>query len=97
MEKDDLEIEEQEDDDEDIQELMDDYDLSLGEAKKVKRIMDEAWQRAHNIILEKRNVLDVIAVELMRVENIEREEFEKLLLTNGIIPKRKKEEELISL
>ncbi len=75
------------------------YSEAFGEKidAEVKRIMDEAWQRAHNIILEKRNVLDVIAVELMRVENIEREEFEKLLLTNGIIPKRKKEEELISL
>lgn len=58
---------------------------------EVKRIMDEAWNRARLIIIEKRQALIAIADELMRVENIEREEFEKLLLAHGIIPKRKEE------
>jgi cell division protease FtsH len=58
---------------------------------EVKRIMDEAWNRARLIIIEKRNVLNVIAEELMRVENIEREEFEKILIAHGITPKRKEE------
>jgi len=58
---------------------------------EVKRIMDEAWNRARLIITEKRVVLTAIAEELMRVENIEREEFEKLLLLHGIAPKRREE------
>ena len=69
------------------------YSESYGEKidDEVKRIMDDAWQRARTIILEKRNVLIAIADELMRVENIEREEFEKILITHGIKPKRKEE------
>lgn len=58
---------------------------------EVKRIMDEAWNRARLIVIEKRQALISIAEELMRVENIEREDFEKLLIANGITPKRKEE------
>lgn len=61
---------------------------------EVKRIMDEAWNRARAIIVDKRAVLIAIAEELIQVENIEREEFEKILLAHGIAPK-KKEEELV--
>ncbi len=58
---------------------------------EVKRIMEEALGRARKIILDRRDVLIVIAEELMRVENIEREEFEKILIAHGITPKRKEE------
>ncbi len=58
---------------------------------EVKRIMDEAWARARKIIIDKRDALTAIAEELMRVENIEREEFEKLLIMHGIKPKQKEE------
>ena len=59
---------------------------------EVKRIMDDAWNRARLIVIEKRHVLTAIAEELMRVENIEREEFEKILIVHGIVPKRKEEQ-----
>jgi cell division protease FtsH len=58
---------------------------------EVKHIMDEAWNRARHIITEKRTALTSIAEELMRVESLEREDFEKLLLVNGIVPKKKEE------
>lgn len=58
---------------------------------EIKNIMDNAWNRAKLIITEKRHVLTAIAEELMRVENIEREEFDKLLIVHGITPKRKEE------
>jgi cell division protease FtsH len=58
---------------------------------EIKRIMDDAWNRARAIVTEKKNVLIAIAEELMRVENIERDEFEKLLIVHGIVPKRKEE------
>ncbi len=67
------------------------YSEAFGEKidGEVKRIMDEAWNRARGIILDKREALISIAEELMRVENIEREAFEKLLVLNGIQPKVK--------
>ncbi len=58
---------------------------------EVKRIMDDAWNRARLIVTDKRHVLTAIAEELMRVENIERDEFEKLLIAHGIVPKKKEE------
>jgi cell division protease FtsH len=69
------------------------YSESMGTKidDEVKRIMDEAWTRARKIILDRRDVLTAIAEELMRVENIEREEFDKLLLVHGILPKKKEE------
>jgi hypothetical protein len=34
-------------------------------------------------------LLDAIAERLIEVENIERDEFEKILIANGVTPKRK--------
>lgn len=70
-----------------------DYSESMGAKidEEVKRIMTEAWDRAKMIIVEKRSALNAIAEELIKVENIEREEFEKLLVLNGITPKKKEE------
>lgn len=47
--------------------------------KEVKRLIDEAFERANKIITQKRKFLDKIAQRLMEVETIEREEFEELL------------------
>lgn len=58
---------------------------------EVKRIMDDAWNRARLIVTDRRAVLTAIAEELMRVESIERDDFDKLLLAHGIVPKRKEE------
>jgi cell division protease FtsH len=67
------------------------YSEAMGEKIDidVKRIMNEAFEKATHIIKEKRVVLDAIAEELIKVENIEREAFEKILITYGIAPKRK--------
>jgi cell division protease FtsH len=62
--------------------------------EEVKRIMGEAFERATTILREKRTVLNAIAEELIRVENLEREAFEKLLTVHGI-PVKKKVETLI--
>ncbi len=58
---------------------------------EVKRIMSEGWERARVILTERREALNAIAEELIKVENIEREEFEKLLVLNGIVPKKREE------
>jgi cell division protease FtsH len=67
------------------------YSESFGEKidGEVKRIMDDAWERARTILTDKKALLQDIAEELMRVENIEREEFEKILVKHGVVPKRK--------
>lgn len=58
---------------------------------EVKRIIDEAYAKAKHIITEHRSVLDAIARTLVEKETIERDDFEKLLIANGITPKVKKD------
>ena len=55
---------------------------------EVKHIIDEAYKKASDIIKTQRKVLDAIAVRLIEVETIEREEFEQILIAHGITPKR---------
>ncbi|MDO8593611.1 MAG: ATP-dependent zinc metalloprotease FtsH [bacterium] len=59
---------------------------------EVARIIDEAKARAKKVISEHRGALDAIAKELIEKETIERSEFEKILLANGITPKKREEE-----
>ncbi len=54
---------------------------------EVSKIMDDNMKRAEKIITEHRKALDAIAHRLMEAETIEREDFEKLLIANGITPK----------
>jgi cell division protease FtsH len=61
---------------------------------EVKRIIDEAKQRASNILAEHRSALDAIAHALIEKETIERADFENLLIANGITPKKREEESL---
>ncbi len=59
---------------------------------EVERIIDEAKARARTTLEGNRPALDAIAKELVEKETIERDEFEKLLIANGITPKKKEEE-----
>lgn len=56
---------------------------------EVSKIMNEAYLRALNVITEKRVALDAISKALIEAETIERDEFEKILIANGITPKKK--------
>ena len=58
---------------------------------EVSRIMKEAYEITNKIITDHRKVLDAIAIELVDKETIERAEFEKILVANGIVPKKKQE------
>ncbi len=62
---------------------------------EVSRIIDEAKERARAVLTEHRKALDAIAERLVEVETLEREEFEKILVANGITPKTKDEEESV--
>lgn len=55
---------------------------------EVSRIMNEALATAKQILTDKRAALDQMSEELIKVETIEHEEFDKLLTLNGIKPKK---------
>jgi cell division protease FtsH len=58
---------------------------------EVKRIIDEAYKKALDIITTHRKALNAIADTLVEKETLEREEFEQLLIVHGITPKKKQE------
>lgn len=58
---------------------------------EVSRIMTQARKKAEEIITTHRKALDAISGRLIEVETIEREEYEKLIIAHGIIPKKKKD------
>ncbi len=58
---------------------------------EVKRIIDDAHKKAGNVLKKHRKVLDAIAKQLVEVETIEREDFEKILIVHGIVPKKKED------
>lgn len=58
---------------------------------EVSKIINDAFARAREVCTTNRKALDAIANELIAVESLEREEFEKILIANGILPKKKKE------
>jgi len=62
---------------------------------EVTRIIEEAKARATHVINERRVALDAIAKELIEKETIERAEFEKILIANGITPKKREEDQSV--
>jgi cell division protease FtsH len=58
---------------------------------EVSEIIDSNMKRAEHILREHKKALDAIANRLVETETIEREEFEKLLVANGIVPKKKED------
>jgi len=67
------------------------YSESVGTTidAEVSIIMNHAYDRAFKIITDYRPALDNISRALIKAETLEREEFEKLLVANGIVPKKK--------
>lgn len=63
-------------------------DVSAKIDAEVSKIMNEAFARAREVCKEHRKLLDAIANELITQESIERDEFEKILIANGIMPKK---------
>ena len=63
---------------------------------EVKKLIEDARKAAEEVLTTHRTALDAIAERLVEVETLEREEFEKLLIANGITPKAKEEEDLVA-
>ena len=62
---------------------------------QVSEIIETAKKRAKEVLLAHEDALEAITRELVEKETLERDAFEKLLIANGITPK-KREEELVS-
>jgi cell division protease FtsH len=58
---------------------------------EVSIIMNEAHRRAEEVIVANRKLLDAISEQLIEVETIERDDFEKILIAHGITPKKKQD------
>ena len=58
---------------------------------EVSRIMSEALARAQEVVTTHRAALDAISRRLIEVENIERDEYEKIIIAHGIQLKKKAE------
>ena len=58
---------------------------------EVKKIIDGAYRTAEGVLKKHRKTLDAIAAKLVEVETIERDNFEKILIANGITPKKKED------
>lgn len=56
---------------------------------EVSKIMNEGLARANEVLTKHKNALDGMSEELIKIETIEREEFEKLLVLYGIKPKQR--------
>ncbi len=56
---------------------------------EVAKIMSDAFAIANDVVTKHKAALKAIADKLTEVETVEREDFEKILVANGIIPKKK--------
>ncbi len=58
---------------------------------EVKKIIATCYKKAEHAIEKHRAAFEAIAKKLIEVETIEREEFELILIANGIVPKKKED------
>ena len=65
---------------------------------EVSKIMTEALHRAEKVLADYKPAFEAVAKKLVEVETLERAEYEKILIANGILPEKKKgieEEKLV--
>jgi len=56
---------------------------------EVSKIMNNALEVATSVLTEKRKILDAIANKLIEVETLEQDEYNQIIIANGITPKTK--------
>ena len=62
---------------------------------EVSRMINDGIKSAEKVLNENKKALVAIANKLIEVETLEREEYEKLIIAHGIIPKKKEVEEKV--
>ena len=65
--------------------------------EEVRRIIDDGIKSAEKVLLENRKALDAIANKLIEVETLEKDEYEKVIIAYGIMPKRKRKLKLLKV
>ena len=63
-------------------------DMSKKVDNEIKRIVEEGRDRARKIVSDYKHVLEIVAMQLIEKENLEREDFETILRANGIAVKK---------
>ena len=58
---------------------------------EVSKIMNDAFARARVVLKDHKKCLDDIAKALIDIETLEQPEYEKIIIANGILPKKKEE------
>ena len=58
---------------------------------EVSKIINNGIKSAEKVLTENRKALDAIAGKLIEVETLEQEEYEKIIIAHGIIPKKKEQ------
>jgi cell division protease FtsH len=58
---------------------------------EVSKIMNNALEVANKVLTDHRKVLDAIALKLVEVETLEQDEYNQIIIANGIMPKKKEE------
>jgi cell division protease FtsH len=56
---------------------------------EVLRIINDGIKSAEKVLTEHKKALDAIAHKLIEVETLERDEYEKVIIAHGIMPKKK--------
>ena len=59
---------------------------------EVSRIINDGIKSAEKVLTEHKKVLDAIANKLVEVETLEQEEYDKIIIAHGIIPKKRDKE-----
>ena len=62
---------------------------------EVSRIINDGIESAKKVLAEHKKALDAIAKKLIEVETLEQEEYEKLIVAHGIIPKKLETEKVV--
>ena len=58
---------------------------------EVSKIIENGIKSAEKVLSENKKAFDAIAHKLIEVETLEQEEYEKIIIAHGIIPKKKEE------
>ncbi len=58
---------------------------------EVARIMQESYKKAEDAVIKYKPALDAVAKRLIEIENLERDEYESIIVAHGIQPKKKEE------
>jgi len=64
---------------------------------EVSKIIEDALKRADKVLTEHKKAFVAIAEKLIEVETLEKEEYEKVIIAHGVIPKKKEDKKPVDI